>query len=162
MKILTYKPLLWDNMDEYICNKNIKGWIELRRIKARNKKLITMILGVAILIVGGSKVAQADSLGYSFTLPSTGYRTTGDCLKTDDFNFVNHVTYNGRPEYRIDFWGTQNNSRVTTDSYFYGTGTKYAYYGKDPKYYNGTSLYMTIKTGPTTYVEINVDGSFSP
>lgn len=128
----------------------------------KNKKIIISILSLSLLIMGGAKVSQAATKGYSFRLPSTGYRTTESVVKDDNGQFLNQVNYNGRPDYRIDFWGTNNNSRYTTQSYFYGTGAKYANYGTNPEVYNGKDFYMTIKTGPTTFVEIDVNGYFAP
>lgn len=126
------------------------------------KKMALLMASISLLVMGGAKAVQASSVNYSFRLPTTGYRTTDDVKKTDNGNFLNYVTYNGRPDYRIDFWGEKNGSRYTTQSYFYGTGNKWAYYADGGSNYNGQTFYMVIKTGPTTWVEIDVSGEVTP
>lgn len=137
-------------------------------MKPWKKKLTILTLG-SLCIIGGAKIVQADTLTYSARLPVTGAYRTDACKKSDDGDFRNIVTYNGRPEYRLDFYGMAFKtpqdttlSTVTSTTAFYGTGTKWAYYVGGGAQYNGKDIYMVIKTGPSTWVEVDVAGNITP
>lgn len=128
----------------------------------KKKTIFTMSI-FSLLIMGGSIIAKAGTVDYRFMLPSTGYMTTGYSTKSTQYShFENNVTYTGNSDYRIDFWGSTSSSRQTTQSYFYGMGRKFAYYANDPINHVGKNMYMTIKTGPTTFHEVYVTGQVTP
>lgn len=129
------------------------------------KRKALMSFGVfAALTIGASTAVYANQDYYSFRLPSTGYMTTNAVTKTDDRDFKNNVGYTGKSE-RIDFWGVQSGNSAsnnsTTESYFTDPGVKWAYYNNAATY-NGKNLYMVIKTGPTTFTPVDVNGWFAP
>lgn len=133
------------------------------------KKGLAILTLVSLGVVGGAKIVQADSIDYHFRLPVTGTKRTNGVTKTDDGNLYNEVRYIGRPDYRIDYWGMSFKTDqdvvlcdITPVGSFTGLGWNSVSYTGGGARWNGKTVFMAIKTGPTTWVEVDVNGVFLP
>lgn len=135
-------------------------------MKKTKKTLLS--LGLAAFCIVSSSVVASAAAGFGMTLPSTGYSMGGMTTKNSkSTTFYLNVSKTGNNNnYR--FWGYEDGNsptnRSTTQSSASGTGTKYAYYASSSqaKSLVGTYMGLTIKTGPTVYTPMWIEGTFEP
>lgn len=130
-------------------------------MKKAKKTIRTLcITGAVVSIL--SSVATAN-VGYNFTLPTIGSKYTQYENKPDRGSVGhNYASYVGWSD-TINCW-IDNDSRgqlTTTASYSTAQTVNMYYSGSLGSDYYGHPVQMGIKTGPTTWHEIDVRGEFS-
>ncbi|MCR4944572.1 MAG: hypothetical protein K5986_09025 [Clostridium sp.] len=114
-----------------------------------------------------SVIAQAQTIDYSFQMPSTGYETSRIAYKADtEDQFYLRVSRLGWVEKNDGFvaWVINTDgSQISKDVSFTSTGLyKKAYKGNNASYYVGNPTKLRMKTDWKTNHPCDVNGKFTP
>lgn len=122
---------------------------------------------LALVLIGVSKIAYAHNPYleyYNYRLPSTGSCITAAVPKsTRSSEADNTVTYLGKNE-RCDCWiVATNKQQLTSDAKFSKKGLVCMWYSYGlENWYYGNSVAMLVKTGPSTFTQVDIQGDWSP
>lgn len=151
------------NVVRCACKLFINGGILMNKIMKK-----TLVCALAAVCIMASSVVTFAAAGFGMTLPSTGYGQGGSSIKESSSTTFHLNISNVENNNNYHFWGYKDgdsaSSRQTTDSSAYGTGQKYAYYGSTTAAYNlkGQWISITVKTGPTVFTPMWIEGTFTP
>lgn len=124
---------------------------------------LTVFAALAISSMGQVAFAAQQAISYNFTLPATGSLNTGVVVKTNTDSYAdNYVSYFGWAGSGVDYWMTQNGSRVSDIANFGGTGDTRTNYTVSGTTLNNQSIGATMKTDFTTWHACNVAGKIFP